>query len=216
MAATSSIGNRIAPPRFLIFLIVFALAGTAAAALPALDWRHGIMIGFDIAALAFLLSCVPIVGSEAEAMRAAARRNDANRTMLLVITGAVSLAVLTAVASELMQHGGAPRLSIGLIVVTLVLSWMFSNMVYTLHYAHMFYVAGPDGKDSAGLSVPQTDEPDYWDFIYFAFCLGMTFQTSDVTLNDRRFRRIVTLHCLAAFVFNLGIVAFTINVLGGG
>jgi len=216
MAATSSIGNRIAPPRFLIFLIIFALAGTGAAALPALDWPHGIMIGFDIAALVFLLSCIPIVGSEAEAMRAAARQNDANRTMLLVITGAVSLAVLTAVASELMEGGPTHGYDIALIVVTLVLSWMFSNMVYTLHYAHMFYVSRADGKDCAGLSVPQTDEPDYWDFIYFAFCLGMTFQTSDVTLNDGRFRRVVTLHCLAAFVFNLGIIAFTINVLGGG
>ena len=88
-------------------------------------------------------------------------------------------------------------------------------MIYTLHYAHLFYREGARG-DSGGLEFPRTPEPDYWDFIYFAFCLGMTFQTSDVTVTDGRLRRAVTAHCMAAFVFNLGIIAFTINVLGGG
>ena len=64
--------------------------------------------------------------------------------------------------------------------------------------------------------MPGTDEPDYWDFVYFAFTLGMTFQTSDVSITDRRIRRVVLGHSLAAFVFNLGVLAFTINVLGGG
>ena len=68
----------------------------------------------------------------------------------------------------------------------------------------------------AGLRFPEDDKPDYWDFIYYAFCLGMTFQTSDVSVTDSRFRRVSTGHCLAAFVFNLGVIAFTINVLGGG
>ena len=66
------------------------------------------------------------------------------------------------------------------------------------------------------LEFPKTDQPDYWDFIYFSTCLGMTFQVSDMTITSGRLRRVVTFHCLAAFVFNLGILAFTINVLGGG
>ncbi|RYD60406.1 MAG: DUF1345 domain-containing protein, partial [Sphingomonadales bacterium] len=101
-----------------------------------------------------------------------------------------------------------------LIVGTLLLCWTFSNAIYTLHYAHLFYT-DCGGRDSGGLTFPDTPEPDYWDFVYFAFCLGMTFQTSDVEVTQGRLRRPVTLHCLAAFVFNLGVVAFTINVLGG-
>jgi uncharacterized membrane protein len=126
----------------------------------------------------------------------------------------VSLVVLVAVASELMQGASPDTRSIMLIVGTLVLSWVFSNTIYTLHYAHLYYRAR-HGGDAAGLKFPETPEPNYWDFVYFAFCLGMTFQTSDVDVTDRGIRKVVTLHCLAAFVFNLGIVAFTINVLGG-
>ena len=131
------------------------------------------------------------------------------------------IAILTAVASELMQRGSATPLTAAIIVATLTLSWLFSNLVYALHYAHLFYLpggggGGEGGGDSGGLSFPGTEEPDYWDFVYFAYCLGMTFQTSDVTIGNGLMRRVVTLHCLAAFVFNLGVIAFTINVLGGG
>ena len=69
---------------------------------------------------------------------------------------------------------------------------------------------------AAGSIFPIATEPDYWDFVYFSFTLGMTFQTSDVDITSRRVRRVVTGHCLAAFVFNLGVLAFTINSIGGG
>ncbi|MES2987523.1 MAG: DUF1345 domain-containing protein [Pseudomonadota bacterium] len=172
------------------------------------------MLGFDMGALVFLLSCMPMLGYEADAMRDAAKRNDGNRFLLLLITLAVSLVVLAAVASELMQKGAGEYWSLPLILGTLLLCWTFSNTIYTLHYAHLFYSASK-GKDAGGLTFPATKEPDYWDFVYFAFCLGMTFQTSDVEVTQGRLRRPVTLHCLAAFVFNLGVIAFSINVLGG-
>jgi uncharacterized membrane protein len=214
MAQTAAgIGNRIAPLRFLAFAAL-ALAGGVLAA-PWLGWRHGMMAGFDLGALVFLLSCIPLLDNEAEAMRQAARRNDANRAALLGLTGAVMGVILVAVASEFLQKQAAQPLSIILILATLVLAWLFSNIVYALHYAHMFYTSGADGKDEGGLIFPGTDEPDYWDFLYFSVCLGMTFQTSDVEMTNRRFRRVSTFHCLAAFVFNLGVLAFSINILGG-
>ena len=101
------------------------------------------------------------------------------------------------------------------IIGTLALCWLFSSLIYALHYAHLFY--GDDqGKDARGLDFPGTKEPDYWDFLYFSTCLSMTFQVSDMNITSPRIRRVVMFHCLAAFVFNLGIIAFTINVLGGG
>lgn len=212
MSAGGGIGNRIAPPRFLLFIAMTALV--AALTIPPLGLRYGAMIGFDAGALIFLLSCLPMLPHESDAMREAAKRNDANRLLLLLITLAVSLVVLAAVASELMQQEKGAWGSIPLVIATLVLSWTFSNTIYTLHYAHLFY-SEDGGKDAGGLSFPETKEPDYWDFLYFAFCLGMTFQTSDVEVTRGQLRRVVTLHCLAAFVFNLGVIAFTINVLGG-
>lgn len=206
------IGNFIAPPRFLLF--VAATAAATWAAIPWLGIRFGVMAGFDVGALLFLLICLPLLRHESRDMRVSACRNDANRVLLLLITGAVMLVILIAIASILMQRAQHQPPMLALVVGTLVLSWVFSNGIYALHYAHMFYSAGEDGKDRGGFAFPGTKEPDYWDFIYFAFCLGMTFQTSDVTVTGGPARRTVTLHCLEAFVFNLGVIAFTINVLG--
>jgi len=208
------IGNLIAPPRFLFFLAVTAVS--AWFAVPALGPRFGTMIAFDIGALAFLAVASPLLHHRPEHMRASACSNDANRLILLVTTIMVSIAVFAAIASELMSGVKSHPWALPLILVTLVLSWTFSNIIYALHYAHLFYTVKVGGTgDSGGLQFPETSEPDYWDFLYFAICLGMTFQTSDVTITSRRMRRVVTGHCLAAFVFNLGILAFTINVLGG-
>ncbi|MEZ0242973.1 MAG: DUF1345 domain-containing protein [Sphingomonas sp.] len=207
-----SIGNLIAPPRFILFIL--ALAGGFYFAVPEFGLRYGAMAAFDGAAAIFFLSCIPLLGHESERMRISACRNDANRVLLLLLTLAVSFVILAAIASELMQRETTKSWSIPLIVGTLAMSWIFSNTIYALHYAHLFY-SDQDGGDAGGIDFPGTNEPDYWDFIYFAFCLGMTFQTSDVTISNGRVRRVVTLHCLAAFVFNLGVIAFTINVLGG-
>ena len=132
-----------------------------------------------------------------------------------LLTGVTCLTVLTAVALELTQRGGPSPIVIALIIGTLILAWLFSNLVYALHYAHIFYLQH-GGKDRGGIDFPGTKIPDYWDFIYFSFTLGMTFQTSDVEISSGAVRRVVTFHCLAAFVFNLGVIAFTVNVLGGG
>jgi len=207
------IGNIIAPPRFLLFIAVTVVAGWLL--LPRVGPHFGIMLAFDAGAAAFLLSAVPLLGHRASGMRESACRNDANRPMLLLITVIVGVAVFTSIAAELMSGIKSNPWALPAILGTLALSWTFSNTIYALHYAHIFYTAARNGADAGGLEFPDTKEPDYWDFLYFAICLGMTFQTSDVTISSRRLRRVVTAHCLAAFVFNLGILAFTINVLGG-
>jgi uncharacterized membrane protein len=210
------LGNRIAPPRFILFVLLL-IAGSVGAGL-ALDWLHGIMIGFDAAAFIFLVACAPLLrDTSAPAMRRHAAENDANRLGLLAITGLVTVVVLVTVGAELMQSRSQSGGAIALIVGTLALSWLFSNVVYALHYAHMFYRKDKaSGKDCGGIDMPGTKEPDYWDFLYFSFTLGMTFQTSDTQINSSGYRRVAIFHCLAAFVFNIGVLAFTINVLGGG
>lgn len=206
------LGNRIGPPRFLAFLAIALMV--FAGLVGALGWARAAMIGFDAGALIFLLSCAPLLGRETDAMRAAAAANDANRVLLLAITGVVSTAILIAIGYELGSRSSLGGTGIALIIVTLLLAWLFSNMIYALHYAHLYY-SRADRKDAGGIDFPSDDDPDYWDFIYFAFTLGMTFQTSDVGITARHIRRVVIFHCFAAFVFNIGVLAFTINVLGG-
>jgi uncharacterized membrane protein len=206
--------RRIAPPRFIFFAIgSIALSAVAATRV---GWQHGTLIGFDIAAALFLISLIPLLrNGESDDMRRHAAQNDANRLLLLILTAGVTIVLLIAIALELAAKGGPPPEMIALIVLTLILSWLFSNTVYALHYAHIYYLKDDDAHgDRAGIDFPDTPEPDYWDFVYFAYTLGMTFQTSDCDIASRHIRRVVTFHCLIAFVFNIGVVAFTINVLG--
>jgi uncharacterized membrane protein len=214
MSSHRPIGKRLLPVRFLAFL------GAALVAVPVAitfaGWAIGTMIGFDIAALLFLGLSAPLLGDDAKQMREAARRNDANRVIMLAISTLSSVAVLAAVAGELGGQGKPGAGTIALVVATLMLAWVFGNVVFALHYAHLFYLEGDEGKDAGGIDIPGADEPVYWDFVYFSFTLGMTFQTSDVDIQTTQLRRIATAHSLIAFIFNLGIVAFTINVLGGG
>jgi len=207
------IGSRVAPPRFALFALLFGIG--LAGFVPWFGAERGVMAAFDLAAAVFLVTVAALFRhGEADRMRRAARDNDANRAALLAITGATMIVILVAVAGELKGRNDA--LAIAIVIATLVIAWLFSNMVYALHYAHLFYLPDDAGTDSGGLAFPDCDQPDYWDFLYFSATLGMTFQTSDVSIRSRRIRRVVLGHSLAAFVFNLGVVAFTINVLGGG
>lgn len=201
------------PWRYGMFLAL--LAGIAPLAL-ILPWHEAVMAGFDGAAIAFIASLAPLLGADADSMRATAAKNDANRQLMLLLTGIVTLVILVAVGVAVSQHGGPDGAVIALLLATLLLAWLFSNLVYAMHYAHIFYRAGKDGKDSGGMDFPSCEEPGYWDFLYSAFTLGMTFQTSDIAITTTLMRRTVLFQCMAAFFFNLGILAFTINVIGGG
>ena len=206
------LGKRIAPPRFVLFGILFA-AGVAVG-WPLIGWSRGVMAAFDTAAVVTMLAWTTLLRRAApDQMRRAANENDANRAVLLGLTGTIMLVILVAVAKELAGKNSLPAI-VGT-VGTLVLAWLFSNTVYALHYAHLYYSDDQQGSDKGGLDFPKCDEPDYWDFLYFSYTLGMCFQTSDVSITARRVRRAALGHSLAAFVFNLGVLAFTINVLGG-
>lgn len=210
MTEAQGVGNRLAPAHFILFAVVAVLASSLAWLMMG-EMRRAIMLGFDVAAMLFLLSVAPLLRTrEGASIRAHARQNDANRAVLLGITFIVMVVLFAAIATETLRHSPEPFTKL-LIVFTLGIAWLFSNTVYALHYAHLAY---SDETKCAGLSFPGTEEPLYWDFLYFAFTLGMTFQTSDVTISDQAIRRVVTMHALAAFAFNIGVLAFTINVLG--
>ena len=210
-----ALGNRLAPPRFVMFLVLlvaglfgFRHFGSAKSLLDAAA------LAFDLAAVAFLLSLVPLVrDAEVADLRRHAVDNDANRVLVLAITTIVTMVVMAAISGELPRASGGDRIAMAKLIGTLALTWLFANAVYALHYAHLFYTS-KDGKDARGVDFLGTDTPDYLDFAYFSFTLGMTFQTSDVEISSRQVRRIVTLHSFAAFVFNIGVIAFTINALG--
>src|SRR5437868_3191372 len=210
MARPNTIGNTIAPPRFLAFTVLLVVGVPVAAKLLG-SWPLGAMAGFDVAAFVFLASCISLLGTrEARIIREHAQANDANRIGLLVITGIVVAVLMIAITAEAVGHTPQPFTKV-LIILTLALAWLFANIVYALHYAHLVYMHPDIG--CVGLHFPLTTHPVYWDFVYFAFACGMAFATSDVEVTETRMRKIVTIHCLAAFGFNIGVLAFTINLL---
>ncbi len=214
----AKIGNRLAPPRFLLFLGALVAAYFAHRQwLPSDDWRDGAAMAFDAAALVFLVSLVPLLRQcNAERLRRHAADNDTNRGLILIFTSLLAVVAMAAITGELKDAQAGDWVAIVKLVVTLLLIWAFANSIYALHYAHSYYAADEgSGKDVGGIDFPGTPEPDYWDFAYFAFTLGMTFQTSDVDVTSRGVRKVMLFHCFAAFIFNIGVIAFTINVLGG-
>jgi len=161
--ANMHLGHRLAPPRFIAFVAIFVVG--LFFTIPAQGYGRGAMIAFDIAAGIFLISIMPLFArGTAEQMRAAAQRNDANRAFLLLLTVVTSIIIMVSVVTEKLEK--ATPFTIVLVLVSLVLAWTFSNMIYALHYAHLYYLPAEDNEDSAGIEFPNCDDPDYWDFVF--------------------------------------------------
>jgi uncharacterized membrane protein len=123
---------------------------------------------------------------------------------------AIGLLLVTSKASPLPVR----IFHVALAVASIALSWLLMHAKFGFHYAHCYYRKYAKEGDEPVFDFPGTREPDYLDFMYFSFVIGMTSQVSDVTINARTMRRLVLVHSLISFAFNLLIVAFFINVLG--
>lgn len=200
-------------PRFILFFAVFA-AGLGLG-LPRLDPADALVAGFDLAAVVFIGSCLPLWRADGlEAMRARTARDDGGRGLLLLVAVLVLAAVLLALGRMIETRKSLVALDFALVAGTLVLAWLFVNLVYALHYAHLFHDQ-KTGRQGGGLEFPGNDTPLFADFCYFSFVIGMTCQVSDVTILTTPMRRVATVHGLFAFFFNLVVLALTLNVMSG-
>ncbi len=192
--------------------IVLGLA--VMAALPA-SWRFTtrLLIGWDSdVALYLVLVYALMARSSVEHIRLHAARADEGRLAILILTVFAALASLGAILVELSTSEGAARTAaqLALATTTIVLSWVFTHTIFALNYAHDFY--GEHGGRKSGLNFPNEKAPDYWDFVYFAFVIGMTSQVSDVAVTSRLIRRTVNAHGIVAFFFNAALLALTVNI----
>ena len=207
----TSILNRLSHPRYLLFLAVLAIAVWPLVAV--LGTVEAVVTAFDLAVIAFVLSCVPLWrDGNPDLMRRQAKRDDAGQVMLLLLTGLISCVILAALGTLVLDNKSLVPGEIALLVVTLLACWTFANLIYAFHYARLYYSA-TDGADHEGLDFPGGCTPDFADFVNFAFVIGMTCQTADIEITDSALRRVSTFHGLFAFAFNLGILALTVNVL---
>lgn len=201
-------------PRFGLCALLFVVLA-AVLAVAGMKPVRAVLLGFDIATVVYLAATLWVIArADTAAMKRYARTEDEGYWGFLLSGAGVSVVALVALGLELhASKGGGSALEIVLAACSLLLAWLYLNTLFALHYAHEYY--GDTGSKSTGLDFPGTDKPDYWDFIYFSFVLGMTFQVSDVEISERSIRRVATAHSLIAFFFNVIVIALSVNVVAG-
>jgi uncharacterized membrane protein len=203
---------RIIRVRWRLFLA--AGVGLFAFAVMPDDWRRisRVLIGWDIGVAVYLaLAIWTAIGTDTKHIRLRCVLFDEGRVVIPLLSVTAAVASLGAIFFELSTApAGHHFISLAFAAVTILLSWSFIQFIFAFHYAHEFY-ADHRGK-ARGLRFPDHEAPDYWDFLYFSFVIGMTSQVSDVCVTSKPLRRIVTAHGLLSFIFNVTLLALAINL----
>jgi uncharacterized membrane protein len=178
-----------------------------------LAWIAGVALFLGLTAWA-------VIGASPERLRQRYRQLDPRRWVILgliIAAGTISLFALGFTLQKPPEETIAIRvLRLVLAGLAVVASWTLTHTTFALHYAHYFYGDGPrpgPADDRGGLAFPGGEEPDFWDFLYFSFVVGMTCQVSDVQVTSRPMRRLTLLHGVLAFLFNTVILALAVNLL---
>jgi uncharacterized membrane protein len=174
------------------------------------------IIGWNVGACLYLMLAARMMfWTTHEKMRARAIEQDDGQLFVLGMVIVAAIMSLGAIVAELGvvkdMHGLLRYSRITLVVLTILSSWAFTQVMFALHYAHKFYVAKESGSPG-GLEFPNVTAPDYGDFLYFACVIGTSGQTADVSFTSRSMRRTGLTHCVLAFFFNTTLVALTINI----
>jgi uncharacterized membrane protein len=198
--------------RWLLFLAAL-LMGAGVLYLGGMGWRLSLVVAFDLVATAYLVGTIYVMArGDIDTIRRHARVIDAGRWSLLAVSVVLSTTVLAALGVEIEAAEAVSVMHLLLAAASIFVSWVFMNTVFSMHYAHTFYEVNRAAP--GGLAFPQSAAPDYLDFLYFAFVIGMTFQTSDVAIVDREIRRVVLLHSVVAFFFNVIVISIAVSTLG--
>ena len=187
-----------------------------------LDVLVKLLILWDVYVLSYcVLSWVVFFTHTCSQTKEQARKEDGSRIFVYFVIILSSLASLITVLLLLMSLDNAdtsPMLYAPIAVVGMLLSWMMVHITFTFHYAHLYYDDDEQGNTHehvGGLNFPNETKPDYLDFAYFSFTIGMTFQVSDVQVTSRQLRKVVLFQSLLSFALNTFVVALTINLVAG-
>lgn len=219
MTATAAVGltpwpGRSSRNRVLVSLAVGLIVGALIALVSA--WQLAVLVGWCVASASWLAQVWwRIAAMEADETRRLATREDNSRASASVLLVTASVASLIGAALGLVKsHEAGPTLDALLTVaaaLTVILSWAVVHTVFTLRYAHQYYSPDPGGFNFKSGEY----NPDYRDFAYVAFTVGMTFQVSDTDVTHSEIRRTVLRHSLLSYLFGAVIVALMVNIIAG-
>ncbi|HEX8415964.1 MAG TPA: DUF1345 domain-containing protein [Methylobacterium sp.] len=152
------------------------------------------------------------------ALRAEASRLDDSAlvvSVFAILATAASFAAVGMLVFGEQEQGSARIVHVALAALTMVCAWVFVQVVFTVHYAHVYYGEDGDGRARGGLDFNGDESPDFWDFLYFSVTIGATSQTSDTDVTGKHMRRIVTVQTIYAYFFNTSVLALAINMAAG-
>ena len=200
-------------------MMISTLFGLAVALLvPAGDFIVHTLLGWNAGVILYIALILILMARTAPAAirkRSIAEAEGRFTVLLLVIAAAtmILIAIALGVFSAKQLQGTARLLRLALTFITVINSWAFVQIVFTIYYAHEYHaeVRGRRGN-RGGLKFMGSGTPDYWDFLYFALTVGMTAQTSDTGVETHRIRRLVIVHGLVSFVFTTAVIALTVNL----
>jgi uncharacterized membrane protein len=180
-----------------------------------------VVLLWDVFALVYNITCWSVFfNRKVEDIRKYARKEDGSRTFVFIVIllacfASMLMVLLLMISDESRETDKV--LYIPVAIAGILFSWGMVHTMFAFHYAHIYYDDDEDKvqKQAGGLEFTKEDEPDYLDFAYFSFVIGMTFQVSDVEISARKLRRIALLHGLLAFMLNTFVVALTINLVAG-
>ncbi len=167
-----------------------------------------------------VMSWISILSMHPSAVRKVASLEDSSVTFIFLFIIGSAFASLFAVVFLLQSLKGLSKeqtiTHVLLSIASVAISWWLTHTIFTMRYAHIFYsTKNEEGEYGYGLEFPKEPHPDFMDFVYFSFVIGMTFQVSDVEISSRKIRRLAWLQGILSFVFNTAIVALSINIISG-
>ena len=158
-----------------------------------------------------------VVRAKAPDVKRIAEVEDENAGLVLFVVCVAAIASLATIAFELAGSRDLETtrklLHYGFTALTVIGSWLLIGVIFSVHYARLFYTW--DGKDLALRFAEELQTPNYWDFLYFSFTISAAVQTSDVGVATRDLRKIVLAQSLIGFLFNTAILGFSINIAAG-
>ena len=203
-------------------LLAGLLAGLAGAALPLpLVWQFRGLLGWSFGVAVYLgLAWWLCERFDARQTRARAQAQDEPSVVLFLLMLLATLACVAAIVVMMQQgkdlSGTARTLHVAVSVVALSASWLFIQTIFAFRYAHRYSQEEEDREPNGpGLQFPGGQDPDYFDFLYYALVVGMTSQVSDVQVTSREMRRLTMVHSVLSFAFNMLVLALSINVVAG-
>lgn len=213
--------EKITGPKKMVISLILAASVYTISYLFKTETSNRLILGWDMFCISMILFTwiLFIRTNSNDLCSIVEKQDDGLKIIFTIILVAISFSIFGTLAL-LAEKNETPANKILHTIISLspvILSWFLLHTMFTVRYAHLYHDHNTlnTGSEVGGIEFPTDEAPDYIDFAYFSFVIGMTFQVSDVTVSSRVIRRFVLMHSLISFAFNTIIVALTISSLAG-